>query len=106
MIEDVTGLPFDVYIEGNILKPVGMIHSTYAQPLHTEYHSTASAAFDGQGEQINGNWHNDPEHAAAGLWTTPSDLAIYCTGIQTIFSGTRNGILNRETVENAYKTYG
>jgi len=76
-----------------------MTSSTYEQPLPEERHSFASAAYDRQGEIICGLWHNYPEQAAAGLWTTPTDLAQYCIEIQEIYSGTSTGILSRETVE-------
>jgi len=33
IVERVSGLPFEQYIEENIFKPLGMTHSTFAQPL-------------------------------------------------------------------------
>jgi CubicO group peptidase (beta-lactamase class C family) len=99
MVEEVSGLSFETYMEENILKPMGMVNSTYEQPLPEKYHSAASAAYDGNGAIIEGKWHNYPEHAAAGLWTTPSDLALYCMEIQAILSGEKTGILSKETVE-------
>jgi hypothetical protein len=45
-----------------------MTNSTYAQPLPAEYHQNASAAYDSEGNIIDGLWHNYPEQAAAGLW--------------------------------------
>ena len=33
IVERVSGLPFNQYIEENIFKPLGMTHSTFAQPL-------------------------------------------------------------------------
>ncbi len=64
-----------------------MTSSTYQQPLPDQYHAIASAAYDSQGEIIDGLWHNYPELAAAGLWTTPTDLTKYCIAMQEIMSG-------------------
>jgi CubicO group peptidase (beta-lactamase class C family) len=33
IVERVSGLPFDQYVEENIFKPLGMTHSTFTQPL-------------------------------------------------------------------------
>lgn len=98
MVEDVSGLPLDEYMSKSILQVIGMKNSTYEQPLGAEYHSNASAAYDTEGKIIDGLWHNHPEQAAAGLWTTPTDLAKYCIEIQQIINGKENGILSKETI--------
>jgi CubicO group peptidase (beta-lactamase class C family) len=98
VVEDVSGLPFEVYMAENMLSPMGMDHSTYAQPLPVSLHAMASAAYDTEGELIEGLWHHYPEQAAAGLWTTPTDLARYCIEIQEILSGKKEGILKQESV--------
>src|SRR6185436_7595239 len=36
IVERVSGIPFDQYIEENIFKPLGMTHSTFRQPLPSE----------------------------------------------------------------------
>ena len=99
LVEDVSGLPFEEYMTRNILKPFKMENSTFHQPLPPHLHSEASAAYDAKGHIIEGLWHNYPEQAAAGLWTTPTDLAKYCIQIQNILSGTSSGVLSKETVE-------
>ncbi|TDI72029.1 MAG: class A beta-lactamase-related serine hydrolase [Bacteroidetes bacterium] len=99
VVEDVSGLPLEEFIEKNILTPLGMDNSTFEQPLPTEFHANASAAYDSEGKLIEGLWHNYPEQAAAGLWTTPSDLAIYCIGVQDILAGKSDGFLSKETIE-------
>ena len=98
MVEDVSKLPLEVYMANNILEPIGMENSTYQQPLGTNLQSNVSAAYDSQGKIIDGLWHNYPEQAAAGLWTTPTDLAKYCIEIQEILKGKENAVLSKETV--------
>lgn len=36
--------------------------------------------------------------AAAGLWWTPTDLAMYCIEIQEILSGKKQGVLSKEMI--------
>lgn len=98
MVEDVSGMAFEEYMEQHVLKPMGMDSSTYQQPLPQEMQSGASGAYDTDGKLVDGYWHNYPEKAAAGLWTTPSDLARYELEIQKILKG-EPGILSTEFVE-------
>ncbi len=98
VVEDVSDQSFEAYLRDHILRPLGMHESTYQQPLGSKYALNASAAFNAQGEMVEGLWHNYPEQAAAGLWTTPSDLGRYYMEIQEIFNGKSNGILKPETV--------
>jgi len=99
LVEDVTKLPFDEYLQKEILVPLNMSHSSFEQPLAKAKWPLASAAFDNNGEQIKGDWHNYPEQAAAGLWTTPSDLAQYILVVQKSRSGDNNQLLNKKTVD-------
>ncbi len=98
VVEEVSGLPLEEYMSNTVLKTIGMENSTFEQPLSSRYHANASAAYDSDGKIIDGLWHNYPEQAAAGLWTTPSDLAKYCIEIQQILSGKKDGVLSKETV--------
>ena len=98
VVEDVSGLPLEEYMARNILPQLGMTHSTYQQPLQAPFTDNASAAYSGKGEPFeDGPWHNYPEQAAAGLWTTPSDLAAYCIAVQEILAGKREGPISQAT---------
>jgi len=99
IVEDVSGLPLEKYMAKNILPQMGMTNSTFEQPLPTSLYSQASAAYNGKGEIVEGLWHNYPEQAAAGLWTTPTDLGNYCIQVQNILSGEEKGVLSKETIE-------
>ena len=106
VVEDVSGKPFETFMKDEVLDPLGMINSTFEQPLPNRFYSNASSAFDSDGELLEGKWRNYPEKAAAGLWTTPTDLAKYCIAIQEILSGENvKGILKKETVEMMMKDH-
>lgn len=98
-VEDVSGLPLEDYMANHILSPIGMKNSTYSQPVANEWQGNISAAYDSNGQLIKGLWNNYPEQAAAGLWTTPSDLALYCLEVQDIMSGKKEGVLSKATIE-------
>ncbi len=99
LVEDVSELPLEDYMIKNILVPMQMSNSTYDQPLLKSRYANASAAYYGDGTIVEGLWHNYPEQAAAGLWTTPTDLAKYCIEIQNIITDKKKGVLSKDIVE-------
>ncbi len=82
LIQDVTGKPFAEVAQQLVLGPLLMTHSTYQQPLPEPLRAEAATAYNSEGVAIPGKWHVYPEQAAAGLWTTPSDLAKVILEIQ------------------------
>jgi CubicO group peptidase (beta-lactamase class C family) len=82
LVQDVTGKPFADVAQQLVLGPLGMTHSTYEQPLPERLREHAATAYNPDGVAIPGKWHTYPEQAAAGLWTTPSDLAKVILEIQ------------------------
>lgn len=100
MVEDVTGLPFHEAARERVLDPAGMTLSTYAQPLPEDRWDEASRAHRGDGSEIPGEWHNYPEQAAAGLWTTPGELLTLSAHLLDILDGeVSDGVVTRETLE-------
>ncbi|MGJ8678911.1 serine hydrolase domain-containing protein [Paraglaciecola sp.] len=99
IVEDVSGTSFSEYTDNQILKPMGMIHSSYKHALPNRLKIHTSAAYNRSGEMHPAIYNDYPEKAAAGLWTTPSDLAIYVMHMQAIMSGKKDGILKKKTVE-------
>lgn len=99
LVEDVSKKSFERYTQQTVLKPLGMENSTYQQPLAKEKWASASAAFNRNGEQIDGDWHNYLEQAAAGLWTTPSDLAKYIIAVQQAHKGLDERVIDQSTTK-------
>ena len=75
LLLDVTGKPFHELAKELVLRPLGMKSSTYEQPLPPARAARAATGHHKNGEPVPGRWHTYPEMAAAGLWTTPTDLA-------------------------------
>ncbi len=105
IVEDVTGLSFAEYTDANILKPLGMTSSTYQHDLPEHLEARASAAFDRKGNMFKQVYNNYPEKPAAGLWTTPSDIAQYVIHMQKIIKGDGSGLLKKETVEAMFQKH-
>jgi CubicO group peptidase (beta-lactamase class C family) len=96
MVEDVTGKPFAQFMDETVLKPLGMVSSTYSQPLPDDRAVRAAKGYSGFfGNAVKGGWHVYPELAPAGLWTTPGDLARFAIGIQRSVAGESNPVISQ-----------
>jgi CubicO group peptidase (beta-lactamase class C family) len=85
---DVTGKSFPDLTRELVLAPIGMKQSGYENPLPKSREAEAATAHVGNNSQpLKGRWHIYPEMAAAGLWTTPSDLARYAIEVQRAVAG-------------------
>jgi CubicO group peptidase (beta-lactamase class C family) len=110
LLEDVTGQPFPKLMQDIVLKPIGMKHSTYEQPLPQARLAEAAMPYGQNGQATKGGPHTYPEMTAAGLWTTPSDLARYAIEIQKTLSGKSSRVLSarmvREMLTPVMNAYG
>ncbi|MFN2482838.1 MAG: serine hydrolase [Pyrinomonadaceae bacterium] len=95
MLVDVTKKPFPDLVKQLVLDPAGMKHSTYEQPLAPARAKEAATAHVG-GQPVKGRFHTYPEMAAAGLWTTPTDLALLAVELQNSLAGRSNKIISKE----------
>lgn len=98
LLTDVTGERFEKLLHDRVLAPTGMGASTFEQPLSSDLILHAAAGHRNDGAVIAGDAHVYPELAAAGLWTTPTDLARFLLAIQHSLEG-RPGFLNPATAE-------
>ncbi|WP_310347484.1 serine hydrolase domain-containing protein [Pelomonas aquatica] len=96
VVHDVTGVPLPGFMRDAVLAPLNMARSTYEQPLPPERMAEAAAAYRGDGSAVPGGPHAYPEMAAAGLWTTPTDLAHYALGVRAALAG-NSKVITAET---------
>jgi CubicO group peptidase (beta-lactamase class C family) len=94
-LTDLTGVPFEELMQRTVLGPLGMTHSGYAQPMPPSLEPHAAHAHDGDGAAMSAPWHVYPEQSAAGLWTTPSDLARFVIEVQKAVRGPSGTVLNQ-----------
>lgn len=93
LIEDVSGRPFaDVVLDG-VLAPARMAVSGYETPAAGDF----ALGHGSDGQPIAGGWHIYPEQAAAGLWTTPTDLARFGLALAASLRDDPGSVLTSET---------
>lgn len=95
LLMDVTGQPFPELMRRLVLVPVGMTLSTYEQPLPQTRWADAASGHDGEGAVIKGKRLIQPQLAAGGLWTTPTDLGKWALAITKAWKGDQDELLSR-----------
>jgi CubicO group peptidase (beta-lactamase class C family) len=77
IVEQVSGMPFEQYVEGNIFRPLGMAHSTFRQPVPAELQSALAVA-----SSYDGAYHPAPflymnTFPVGGMFSTATDMARF-----------------------------
>lgn len=98
-VTDVTQQAFPTTMQKHVLNSLNMQNSTFENPLPKKYHGIAATGYRENGDEVEGKWPIYPEMAAAGLWTTPSQLVQYGIEVQRIFSTKKDGILSAKMVD-------
>ncbi len=81
-LTDLTGQPFAELMQSTVLAPLGMTGSSFQQPPPASWAPRLAFAHNHKGQRMGAPWHVYPEQAAAGLWTTPTDLARFMIEVQ------------------------
>jgi CubicO group peptidase (beta-lactamase class C family) len=94
LLEHLRGVGFGDWMQSHVLAPARMSQSTFSlvAPVHS---GPPAAGHDGSGEVIAGKRHRYPEGAAAGLYTTATDLCRYIIAVN------QGGVVGAQTVLDA-----
>ncbi len=99
ILMDIEKKPYPQIAKETVLAPLKMNNSTYSQPLTPQWRKKAASGHTPDGRPLEGKIHVYPEMAAAGLWTTPTDLAKFAIEVQLSLAGRSNKVLTKASVE-------
>ncbi|MFP4081138.1 MAG: serine hydrolase domain-containing protein [Candidatus Aminicenantes bacterium] len=94
LMVDLEGKPFPQIMEETVLEPLNMNHSSFAWPLPVGLRERMVPGHHRDGQKVEGGWFLYPEKAAAGLWSTPSDLARFAIAIMDTAMGRSQRIIS------------
>lgn len=103
ILTDVTGSNYADWMQKNVLQPLGMTNSSYRQPPADT--ANLATGYYGNGNPVTGKYHVYPEQAAAGLWTTPTDLAKYIIECQLALEGKSQKVLSPAMMKKRLTPY-
>ena|SRR5690606_1490068 len=99
LMEDVSGEEFSQLLNDLVLNPTGMKSSSFKYPLPETLRNLTSNGYDDEGNVVCGGYHIYPEKAAAGLWTTPSDLARFMIALGKSYRGEDTSLLKQSSAQ-------
>ena len=106
-LTDARGVPFPDLMRRTVLEPVGMTRSTFEQPLPPALDTNAARGHRGDGLPMGlAKWHAYAALAAAGLWTTPTDLARFAIEVQKAARGDPDRVLSRASAQEMLSPVG
>ncbi|STX55578.1 (serine-type) D-alanyl-D-alanine carboxypeptidase [Legionella beliardensis] len=97
LIEDVTNLSFSNYMQNFVLNPLKMSHSRFIAILPKNLWTEAVSGYLKDEIMIKGRWNIIPALGAGGMWTTPTDLAMFTIEVIKSFHG--EGKLSKELAQ-------
>lgn len=100
LLTSITGKNYADYMQAEVLKPLGMANSSYQQPPFDT--TNLATGYYQNGNAVKGKYHVYPEQAAAGLWTTPTDLAKYIIECQLAYEGRSHKVLSQAMMKNRF----
>jgi CubicO group peptidase (beta-lactamase class C family) len=100
---DITSQPYDSFMARDVLQPLGMDNSSYTQPPPAS--DDRATGYLRSDTAVPGNYHIYPEQAAAGLWTTPTDIGKYIVESQLAYQGKSAKVLDQATTRIRLSPY-
>ncbi|MFQ3219889.1 MAG: CubicO group peptidase (beta-lactamase class C family) [Paraglaciecola sp.] len=86
-LQDQLHKPFNQIMREWLFGPIDMKQADFTIPLPDSLHPHTARGHQIDGTIIPGGWNNYPEQAAAGLWATATDLAMFLLEIHKGYEG-------------------
>ncbi len=98
VIADAIEVDFAAAMNDWILQPAAMTDSTFAQPLPLAHLPFASTAHPADAVPLAAGFDAYPQQAAAGLWTTATDLGAFVAAVLRSVAGYEDALLPPDAV--------
>ncbi|WP_313669957.1 serine hydrolase domain-containing protein [Sandarakinorhabdus sp.] len=105
-LTDAVNVPFARLAQDWLLGPLGMRHSSFEQPLPPDWQARTARGHEDGKALGTARSHVYPEQAAAGLWTTAADYALFMIDVQKTLAGQSQVVLDKATMQNMVTPVG
>lgn len=98
-VEDSLGRSLTDLAEEYLFRPLGFKHTTLRQPNEVGFLTNIAKAHDEDGKMVRTGIPITPQIAASGLWSTPSDLAVFIIEIQNALQNKNNTVISNSVAK-------
>jgi len=99
LLQEVTAKSFPTLMNDLVIGPAGMHRSAFSLRIPAALAGNFAAGYLADGSEVPDGYDIYPEQAAAGLWTTPSDLVHFLLNLDNVYLGRSPGLLKQATVK-------
>lgn len=106
LLEDRTGKPYTQLVQEIIFDPLMIKNSTFDEQMIKNKKNQAASGYNKNGIRVKDGYPIYPYPAAAGLWSTPTDLALLVIDIMQSLLGISKIGLSKKTAEDMISPQG
>jgi CubicO group peptidase (beta-lactamase class C family) len=99
VVSSATQRAYDRVVQERVLRPLGMTCSSMTQPPASAPRAELATGYSALGAPVPGGHAIMPEQAAAGLWTTPTDLARFLIDVQRALRAEPGSVLSMRSAQ-------
>ncbi|MCF6293585.1 MAG: beta-lactamase family protein [Robiginitomaculum sp.] len=97
IIEDISDKSFEEYMQGALFAPLGINQTSFDVIMPNDKANDIAPGMSWSGHTYDEGWWIYPEKAAAGLWSTPNDLAVILNSYIAAYQGNENHFFSQGT---------
>ncbi|PRO68352.1 serine hydrolase domain-containing protein [Alteromonas gracilis] len=98
-LQDVANESLPTMSQRLLFKSLGMTRSGFEQPISKNLSNNMATPYDGDGAPIKGGAHTYATLAAAGMWSTPSDMLKMASSVRSAYLGQETGWISQATAQ-------
>jgi CubicO group peptidase (beta-lactamase class C family) len=96
-LQDVSGEPLPAMAQRLLFNPLGMTRSGFYQPISTNLSDNMATPYNSDGTPVKGGAHTYAALAAAGMWSTPSDMLKMASAVRSAYLGSKTDWISKAT---------
>ena len=98
-LQDVTNEPLPTMAQRLLFKPLGMTRSSFKQPISPKLSNNMATPYNEDGSPVEGGAHTYATLAAAGMWSTPSDMLKMASGVRSAYLGLETNWITKASAQ-------
>ena len=98
-LQDIANESLPTMAQRLLFKPLGMSRSGFEQPISPKLSNNMASPYNDDGSPVEGGAHTYATLAAAGMWSTPSDMLKMASGVRSAYLGLETDWITKATAQ-------